>query len=542
MTGEATGGAGPEDVRLSIYAPLARWLAQTHGTDALICAAGEAGLTASAFDDGARTVDHETAERWLQAVYWYCDDDRAFREAAGYRVATDLVLSRRIRPRTPVRRLADACVAAGHGPPGSSYEVLEARPRRLSLRYASPVTGTRLMCLARMGLAEALAARIGMPPVHVAERACLAHGDDACVYELRFLAGPSHLAAGLGLLCGGGLAFFLFSLGALGPVGLVLLPLLASVGLDLAVTTRAHRANLSAARRIGEALGRVSREEIDARRELQRLEEIRRQWANDVELVRGVEAARLRGFSHDLRNPLAVLRLQAELLRREAVRLGGSVSVIDEHLRTLDEVDAMVASMLDSLGHGRPRRSRRPVRIAELTTRTDRRLRALARGRPLSVSVERRPSAPPEVEVDALALERVLDNLMMNALKYTEQGTVDVEIAGADGGQTLVVVVRDTGQGIARKDLRSIFEPAGSDPARRRPGSYGLGLSVVVQLLHEMGGRIEVESAVGEGSAFHCFVPSRLRPRAPERRSRTHRDPARALVEEIVTVRPPLAS
>ena len=541
MTGDATGGAGPQDLRLQMYAPLARWLEETHGRDALLCAAGEAGLDPADFHDRRRCVAHEQAERWLQAVYWYCDDDRAFQEAAGHGLAGNLrrfggilvLLAKASR-----RRVVAACLNSDQATPRTRFEVMASAPRRLTVRYVSPFPESRLMCLNRMGRGAALPSLWGMPPAHVGERACLARGDDACVYELRFLAGRRWLPGLLGLLVGGAAGAGLRAFGLLEPAGLVAVPLLVGALAQLWETSRAHRHNFVVAGEIGEALRRMSREEIEARRELQRLEEIRRHWANDLDLDRTLEAARLRGFSHDLRNPLAVLRLQAELLRRELAGLEGPLHVVEEHLRTLDEIDALVAGMLATLGHGTARRARQPVRIDDLAERTERRLRALARGRPLAVGLTRRPSAPGEVEVDALALDRVLDNLMMNALKYTEQGAVEVELAGADGGRTLVLSVRDTGQGIAPEDLRSVFEPAGSDPARRRPGSYGLGLSVVVQLLHEMGARLEVESLLGEGSAFRCYIPRRLRHLTPPPRPLAGpQDLGRSLVEQVVTVR-----
>ncbi len=524
-----------------MYAPLARWLEETHGRDALLCAAGEAGLDPADLDNRQRFVSHEQAERWLQAVYWYCGDGRVFQEAAGYGLAGNLrrfggVLT--LLARTSRRLLITACLHSGQVSPRTRFEVVASAPRRLTVRYVSPFPESRLMCLARMGRGAALPSLWGMPPAHVGERACLARGDDACVYELRFLAGRRWLPGLLGLLAGGAAGAGLRAFGLLEPAGLVSVPLLVGALAQLWETSRTHRHNLVVAGEIGEALQRMSREEIEARRELQRLEEIRRQWANDLDLDRTVEAARLRGFSHDLRNPLAVLRLQAELLRRELARHGGPIHLVDEHLHTLDEVDELVAGMLATLGHGKSQRARQPVRVDALAARTERRLRALGRGRPLTVSLSRRPSAPEEVEVDALALDRVLDNLMMNALKYTDQGSVEVELSGADAGRTLVVSVKDTGQGIAAEDLRSIFEPAGSDPARRRPGSYGLGLSVVVQLLHEMGARLEVESLLGQGSAFRCYIPSRLRHLTPPPRPLAGpQDLGRSLVEQVVTVR-----
>ncbi len=111
---------------------------------------------------------------------------------------------------------------------------------------------------------------------------------------------------------------------------------------------------------------------------------------------------------------------------------------------------------------------------------------------------------------DPLRIKQIINNLMGNALKFTEKGEVGLTLGVdrlADKGKVrLVIEVRDTGIGIPQDQLEKIFEEfvqADSDTARKYGGT-GLGLSITKKLVALMGGRIQVESVPGEGSAFRC--------------------------------------
>jgi signal transduction histidine kinase len=104
-------------------------------------------------------------------------------------------------------------------------------------------------------------------------------------------------------------------------------------------------------------------------------------------------------------------------------------------------------------------------------------------------------------------LDRVVDNLLTNAAKYTERGAVVVELDGAPG--FLVLKVSDTGCGIEAEAMGRIFQPGGSPVDARRGDSFGVGLSVVIRLLEQIGGRLEVMSKPGEGTTFWIFLPLR---------------------------------
>jgi two-component system phosphate regulon sensor histidine kinase PhoR len=118
------------------------------------------------------------------------------------------------------------------------------------------------------------------------------------------------------------------------------------------------------------------------------------------------------------------------------------------------------------------------------------------------------PTALPAVRGDATALERVLSNLIDNAIKYCPEGASVVVTAEELGGK-LRVTVSDDGPGIEFRHLPRLFERFyRCDAGRSRAmGGTGLGLSIVKHLVEAMGGTVEVESSPGQGARFSFTVP-----------------------------------
>ena len=108
---------------------------------------------------------------------------------------------------------------------------------------------------------------------------------------------------------------------------------------------------------------------------------------------------------------------------------------------------------------------------------------------------------------DPAKLKVVLKNLISNAVKFTEKGSVTVGVNKSDGG--IEISVSDTGIGIAQENLPVIFEPFRQieNPLTRRHGGVGMGLYIVKRLLEILGGTINVESEVGKGSTFRVWIP-----------------------------------
>jgi signal transduction histidine kinase len=116
------------------------------------------------------------------------------------------------------------------------------------------------------------------------------------------------------------------------------------------------------------------------------------------------------------------------------------------------------------------------------------------------------PDTLPAVEIDPDRMAQVVGNLLSNAIKYTPQGTVSVEAGVRDGA--VAIVVGDTGIGIDPAEQPRIFEPFyRSQRDKRFPQGMGLGLSIARDLVLAHGGRLEVESQLGQGSRFTILLP-----------------------------------
>src|SRR5262249_41629606 len=122
------------------------------------------------------------------------------------------------------------------------------------------------------------------------------------------------------------------------------------------------------------------------------------------------------------------------------------------------------------------------------------------------------PDVPPVVVGDPVRIRQILTNLLGNAVKFTERGSVALDVTmdrRIDAGAMLHFAVADTGIGIPADKLAAIFEPfqQGDGSMRRRCGATGLGLTIASTLAALMHGRIRVESRPGAGSAFHLTLP-----------------------------------
>jgi signal transduction histidine kinase len=113
----------------------------------------------------------------------------------------------------------------------------------------------------------------------------------------------------------------------------------------------------------------------------------------------------------------------------------------------------------------------------------------------------------PVVEVDPDRLAQILGNLLSNAVKYTAEGTISVAARPENG--EVVIVISDTGPGVAADEQERIFEPFyRSQRDKRFPQGMGLGLSIARELITAHGGRLELESHPGQGSRFVVRLPA----------------------------------
>ena len=238
-------------------------------------------------------------------------------------------------------------------------------------------------------------------------------------------------------------------------------------------------------------------------------------------LTRAQESDRLKSVfldnvSHEIRTPINVIVGSAELLAEHLRTLG------DESLRP--SIDAMhragkrlidaVGRVLDyariSSGELAPCRTR--VKLPDLVRMELDDLAPLAKEKGLALECEiGEPSLA--VYADGPCLARVLTNLVDNAIKFTERGSIRVRI-DRDSENRAILEVRDTGIGIEPWFLERLFEPFMQEEAgdKRRYEGNGLGLAVSRRYVELAGGSIEVESEKGKGSCFRIVLPAPARP------------------------------
>ena len=234
----------------------------------------------------------------------------------------------------------------------------------------------------------------------------------------------------------------------------------------------------------------------------------------DVTEVRRLETVRkdfVANVSHELRTPIAAVMSAAETLRTAArtdpAAAGSFVDMIERNSRRLGDLvqDLLELSRIESKEF---RLATDTFDLAGVVARTMGFYEERAVGKRMRMTTALPPNLP-AVRGDAAALERVLSNLIDNAVKYCPEGTAIV-VAAEDLGGRIRVTVSDDGPGIEAQHLPRLFERFyRCDPGRSRAmGGTGLGLSIVKHLVEAMGGTVQVESTPGRGARFSFTVPT----------------------------------
>lgn len=223
---------------------------------------------------------------------------------------------------------------------------------------------------------------------------------------------------------------------------------------------------------------------------------------------------RLRRFtadaSHELRTPLTAMRSVGEVALQDAREPAAYREVIGSMLEEVERLTGLVEGLLllTRADSGRIHAEREVVDLAALATSAVEHLRVLAeeKGQELTVG------APAAVRAlcDPALVRQALVNLVDNAIRYSPRGgRIRVAALVLPSGEP-AVEVRDSGPGIAPAHLERIFERFYRVDAERsrHAGGLGLGLAMARSVIAAIGGRIEVESVVGSGSAFRMVLPA----------------------------------
>ncbi len=392
-------------------------------------------------------------------------------------------------------------------------------------RYAEP---NRHLCEGRMAQFAAIPTIWDLPPAHVIELQCQVRGAEFCRYELAWHESVRGWRMGAGLLAGAavGTGMGLLELGPL-PVLVPAIALgVASFGAWMDARQEVRRKDEYLAtqnegliqsladleRRYGEIYqSNVALED----RVAARTQELTQANAKlEQALVMQKELTRLKSeffdnVSHELRTPLTLILLSLEsLMQRDPVTIPGPVR---QHLATMERSAQRLLKLINNLldlaqmEAGKTRLRYQPVELFGLLNALMAPFKVMAEKKGIRLALE--GDKVSAIHADVERIEIVFQNLISNALKFTQEGTVTVRVREDDS--LVHVEVVDTGPGIAPQDIPVIFDrfAQADSTGTRRFGGTGIGLALVKETVDLHSGKIGVRSEVGKGSAFHVQLP-----------------------------------
>ena len=212
-------------------------------------------------------------------------------------------------------------------------------------------------------------------------------------------------------------------------------------------------------------------------------------------------------IAHELRTPLTVIEGTVDGI------IDGVFQPDNERMCSLKEQTALLTHLISDLRDislaesGQLKLTLAVMDMVELVQRVLSNYEINAREKNIRIKLEEELQIS-EIRADAVRMEQVISNLIVNAIRYTPSGgSISVTIKNDDGG--IAISVADTGEGIAQEDLPYVFERfyrSGSSRSRK-DGGTGLGLAIVKQMVEAHGGKVWVESKKGTGSIFSILFP-----------------------------------
>ena len=547
----------PADAQLNtrILACPLRYVQENFGDAQLDSTLRQAGGDPAVFAPPYGWISHPLFERVLEGIRALVPSDREFVRACAYKLkevyGPFALLFRVASIKQAFRVFSSTSHLASRI---SRFEVSDLGRGHIRIRYTSSCAESRLMCLSRQAQNQRMPMQWwGVPTPKLEEHTCIAWGDPNCTYDLRWREPIRWSRAALGSMAGASIGGAALLLGA---APWIIAPL-AIVGLGAAWLLESRRIvdeNQNAAQDTSAALLELAESQQEATAELIDLHRRQQLWNQElenlvaartatletiVEQLRGLrqtQHTRVRSLSHDIRNPISVLKASALFIREE---LGDIPETVEPLLADLEDAANRTHLLLEELAKAATTEQtatpspKEVIEMSVLAATLRRRLRALVLGRDIRSTVFQTREAPTAIRADAVLLDRVLDNLLTNAAKYTERGSILVELDGTPGH--LCARISDTGRGISADRMETVFTGTTPDAAPLFGTSIGLGLSVVVRTLAQLEGRLEVMSRPGQGTTLWLYIP--VEPTPDSATSSVDDEPIADLARRVIRIR-----
>lgn len=294
--------------------------------------------------------------------------------------------------------------------------------------------------------------------------------------------------------------------------------MLSAQNAELEETTEELRTQKEELRASSERLEAQAHSLEEKNEELQHLSASLEAKAEELAVSSRYKSEFLANMSHELRTPLNSILILAGLLTESDEPLNAKQH---EFAETIQQSGKDLLNLIDEVldlakvESGSLYVDREQITIAELVTFLERTFRPIAGDKGIEFVVSVDDSAPGQITSDYTRVKQIAKNLVANAIKFTDTGSVSVNFSGTvdtegnPGDGYLAMAVVDTGIGIDEKDHHLIFESfqqAGRGSAKQYGGT-GLGLAISRELARHLGGDIALRSALGAGSTFTCYLP-----------------------------------
>ena len=224
-----------------------------------------------------------------------------------------------------------------------------------------------------------------------------------------------------------------------------------------------------------------------------------------AEVANKAKSAFLANMSHELRTPLNAILGYAQIMQRDNQATPSQVKNLAIINRSGEHLLALIDEILDlsKIEAGKTDFNPNDFDLHGLLDTTRQILQLKAQTKGLKLSIEFDPDAPRYINTDERKLRQVLINLINNAIKFTEKGSVTLRVRPDSENYRLIFEVEDTGAGIAEDELDSLFEAFSQTETGKQSGEgTGLGLPISRKFVQMMKGDLKVSSRLGEGTVF----------------------------------------